>query len=151
LVGWLLAARFSVGQVFAGYLGYLGAIPIALGLRMLVDLLRRHARKIGAPSSPAMQSVAVSGIVLTTLSNGVDSVLVFAPLLADSLLNVGVTIAIAFMLMVYLRFELAKYATTRAKRVKVLKTAGEWVAPIVMIFVVLYILDNTVADVVVGS
>lgn len=176
LVGWLLGAQCSVGRIFAGYmlgmsmilvvsgliglvgyvvpaeyLGYLGAIPIALGLKMLVDLWRRRERKTGGTSSPAMQNVAVGGIVLTTLSNGVDSVLVFAPLLADSLLNVDLTIAIAFMIMVCLWFELAKYATTHAKRVKVLSTAGEWVAPIVMILVGLYILDNTATDMFPGS
>ena len=141
-----------VGYIFpVSYLGYLGAIPIVLGLHMLVALWRRRGREHSATSGLATHSIAAGGIALTMLSNGVDSMMVFAPLLADSRMNVDLTIAVAFMLMVYLWFELAKYATTHAKRVSALRTAGEWVAPIVMIFVGLYILDNTATDVFPGS
>jgi cadmium resistance protein CadD (predicted permease) len=176
LVGWLLAARLSVGKIFAGYflgmscvlaasitiglagnlipveyLRYLGAIPITLGLKMLFDLWRERGRDGAADASPGMQSAAVGGIFLTQLSNGTDSVLVFAPLLADSSMNIDFMIAVAFMLMVFVWFALAQYATTHAKRISVLTTVAQWVAPIVMIVVGWYIFDNTVTDMVPGS
>ena len=145
LIGWLLAARFSVSQIFAGYvigmsfilaasvmiglvgnllpvefLRYLGAIPIAIGLKMLVELWRGRGSETDTNSSPAMQRVAVGGIFLTQLSNGTDSVLAFAPLLADSHMNVDLAIAVAFMLMVCVWLALAQYAMTHAKRVNAL-------------------------------
>ena len=85
------------------------------------------------------------------MSNGTDSVLAFAPLLADSRMNIDLAIVVAFMLMVCVWFALAKYATTHAKRFNALTTWGQWVAPIIMIFVGLYIFDNTVTDMVPGS
>jgi len=176
LVGWLLLARISVRQVFIGYLigmslilavslvvglvgyffptdylGYLGAIPIALGLKMLVDLRRRPDSETEIASAPAFAGAAIGGIALTTLSNGVDSVLVFAPLLADSNSNVDLAIAISFLFMVCLWFRLALYATSHASRVSALRAAGEWLAPIIMIIVGLYILDNTITDITPGS
>ena len=176
LVGWLLAARISTRQVFTGYfigmslvlsisiligligyffpteyLGYLGAIPIALGIKMLVDLWRRRDDETGAASAPAIPGAAIGGIALTMLSNGVDSVLVFAPLLADSNTKIDLAIAVAYLLMVCLWFKLAIYATTHASRVNALRVAGEWIAPIVMIIVGLYILDNTATDIIPGS
>jgi len=176
LVGWLLAARLPVGKIFAGYflgmslilvasivvglagnlfpveyIRYLGAIPITLGLKMLFDLWRERGRDSDADSSPGMQRIAVSGIFLTQLSNGTDSVLAFAPLLADSRMNIDFIIAIAFMLMVLAWFALAQYATTHAKRVSALTSVAQWVAPIVMIVVGWYIFDNTATDMVPGS
>ncbi len=141
-----------VGYIFpTEYLGYLGAIPIVLGMKMLADKWRRRSGETEAVLAPAIPGAAAGGIVLTMLSNGVDSVLVFAPLLADSNANVDLMIAIAFFLMVGLWFRLAIYATTHASRVSALQVAGEWIAPIVMIIVGLYILDNTITDITPGS
>lgn len=176
LVGWLLAARISTRQVFAGYLvgmsliliisvviglagyffpteylGYLGSIPILLGMKMLADLWRRRDGETGVASASTIPGAAASGIALTMLSNGVDSVLVFAPLLADSNANIDILIAVAFLLMVCLWFKLAIYATSHASRVSAIQAAGEWLAPIVMIIVGLYILDNTITDITPGS
>jgi cadmium resistance protein CadD (predicted permease) len=141
LVLMLSVAIGLVGYIFpTEYLGYLGAIPIALGIKMLADKWRRRNGGTEAVLAPA-----------TMLSNGVDSVLVFAPLLADSNANVDLAIAAAFLLMVCLWFRLAIYATTHASRVSTLQAAGEWIAPIVMIIVGLYILDNTITDITPGS
>jgi len=176
LVGWLLAARLSVGKIFTGYvlgmsfilvasimiglagnfipveyIRYLGAIPITIGLKMLFDLWRDRGRNSAADARPGKQGVAVGGIFLTQVSNGTDSVLAFAPLLADSRMTIDFMIAIAFMLMVFAWFALAQYATTHAIRISALTTVAQWVAPIVMIVVGCYIFDNTATDMVPGS
>jgi cadmium resistance protein CadD (predicted permease) len=152
LVLMLSVAIGLVGYIFpTEYLGYLGAIPIALGIKMLADKWRRRNGETEAVLAPAIPGAAVGGIALTMLSNGVDSVLVFAPLLADSNANVDLAIAAAFLLMVCLWFRLAIYATTHASRVSTLQAAGEWIAPIVMIIVGWYILDNTITDITPGS
>ena len=176
LVSWLLAAQLSARQIFTGYaigmtlvlvvsmviglagnliplnlLGYLGVIPITLGLKMLVELLRRRDRTTDTTSGIALQGTAIGAIALTMLSNSVDSILVFAPLLADSQQHIDIWIAVAFLLMVFLWFKLAMYATTHARQIDALRTVGEWVAPIVMVVVGLYILDNTATDILPGS
>ena len=174
VIGWILAARLSPRQIFAGYvfsmsavlgiamifgiagyffpaqyMGYLGVIPVLLGVRMMADLWRQPdgRQSIG----PDHTTLALPGMILTLLSNSVDSVLVFAPFVADSNPEADILIAIAFMSMVFLWFGLALYASKHARRINALKKAGEWIAPLIMIIVGLYILDNTLTDVMPGS
>ncbi len=177
LVGWQLAGSTPMRQLFAGYalgmlgvlvlavliglvgflfpieyLGYLGAVPILLGIRLL---LQKSAAEPAAPDQAAgtgKNNDAVSAgagvltLASTQLSNGVDTVLVFAPLLADSRLIFDAEIAGLFVLLVVLWFGLARLLGTRASKLPVLARLGGWLAPLVMIGVGVYILVNTATD-----
>jgi len=85
------------------------------------------------------------------LSNGVDTILVFAPLFADSLLQVDFSIAVAFLVSAIAWYLLAAYIGQGARQVEAIARYGAWLAPLVMIVLGLYILDNTVTDLVAGS
>ena len=175
LVGWLLSGSMSRSSIFAGYilgmlavlaiafglglvsylmpvqyLGYLGVIPILLGLKMLVELRRDTAadREAIDASRHVATGAAIAAVALTQLSNGVDTVLVFAPLLADSRMDVDLMIIGSFVLMVVGWCGLANGLTLHAKRVQSLTSTGRWLAPVVMIAVGIYILSNTATDMV---
>ncbi len=172
LVGWQLAKTGSTLQLFAGYalgmlgvlllavllglvgylfpieyLGYLGVIPMLLGIRLLLANFRGVEPVDSPPPQSALDAgTGVAALASTQLSNGVDTVLVFAPLLADSQLIFDAEIAGLFLLLVVAWFGLARFLGEHALKLPVLERLGRWLAPLVMIGVGLYILGNTATD-----
>jgi cadmium resistance protein CadD (predicted permease) len=145
LLGMLAVLALAVVVGLAGYLfpleylGYLGIIPIFVGVKSLL-----------ARQPEVVESSALSGstyaVAATQLSNGVDTVLIFAPLLADSLLEFDAVIALLFLLMIPLWFGLAQLLCRHVERIPGVARVGRWLAPAVMIMVGFYILSNTATD-----
>jgi cadmium resistance protein CadD (predicted permease) len=175
LVGWLLTGRTRRGQVLAGhllgmlcllllsfgfglgaelfpvrYVGALGIVPILLGLKGLWDLLRAHGRGESVVATASGKALPVS-IASTQVANGVDTVLVFGPLLADSQRGVDLLMIGGFGVMAAVWYGLARLLERHAARLTLLERYGHWVAPIVLIAVGVYILDNTLTDVMPGD
>lgn len=173
LVGWLLAGRGRNRQILGGhllgmltilgltvafglganllpleYVGYLGVIPVSLGLKGLYDLSRNSS---DAKDDAVSEHIAPLSIAATQVANGVDTVLVFGPLLADSESKIDLVVVIGFVLMTFAWFGLARFLERHASRLTILDRYGHWVAPIVLILVGLYILDNTSTDVLPGN
>lgn len=128
------------------YIGFLGVIPLLVGLNMIYEMIRR-------PNGEQVEAavVSVGSMVTLQVSNGVDTILVFAPLFADSLIHVDYSIAIAFLISSIAWFLLATTLGQSARRIEAIARYGNWLAPAVMIILGLYILDNTVTDLVAGS
>jgi cadmium resistance protein CadD (predicted permease) len=173
LVGWLLAGRGRNRQILVGhllgmltilvltvafgmganllpveYVGYLGVIPVSLVLKGLYDLSRSRS---DTKDDAVREHVAPLSIAATQVANGVDTVLVFGPLLADSESNIDLVVVIGFVAMTFAWFGLARFLEHHASRLTILERYGHWVAPIVLIIVGLYILDNTSTDVLPGN
>jgi cadmium resistance protein CadD (predicted permease) len=167
LVSWQMGGSSGSGRLFAGYglgmigvltlavllglVGYLfpleylallGVVPIALGVKVLFDEWRsRGGEAVAAASGATMIAVAA-----TQLSNGVDTILVFAPLLADSQVVFDVEIAVLFLLMIPVWFGLSRMIGRQAGRLQAIQRWGRWLAPLVMIGVGIYILTDTATD-----
>jgi cadmium resistance protein CadD (predicted permease) len=124
-------------------IGYLGVIPIGLGLYSLLVQLRGPAGPAEAPAS----SGAALGVAATLVANSVDSIIVFAPMIADSKASLDPFIALAFLVVAAAWFWMAKVASQHASRLDVLTRAAGWLAPPIMIYVGIYILMNTATDV----
>jgi cadmium resistance protein CadD (predicted permease) len=84
------------------------------------------------------------------VANGVDTVLVFGPLFADSSETFDVQILIGFVTMAFVWFGVARFLGNHAARITVIDRYGHWVAPIVMIIVGIYILSDTRTDLLPG-
>ncbi len=174
LVGWMLSGRVPRHHIFMGYsvgmalllavtiglgfssnlmpvqyLGYLGVIPVLLGVKMLFDLWRNTNVDIDDLQAPGQKS-SIIAIASTQLANGVDTILVFSPLLADSSGDIDYVIVSSFTVMVAVWFGVARLLALHASRLKYVTLAGQWIAPVVMILVGIYILDNTATDLVAG-
>ncbi len=175
LTSWLLAARGRSRQILIGHLlgmfvllalsfgfglaaslvpiewiGFLGVIPIAMGLMGLRQLrygLSRTGSGIDATGVPQSGLALPLSIAMTQVANGVDTILVFGPLLADSKLTIDFVILVGFLVMTFLWFGLARILGSHAARFKVIGRYGQWIAPIVMIIVGIYILNDTRTDV----
>ena len=176
LVAWLVEGRGNLRRVRMGYglgmlvvlvvcmlfglgsasipdqwIGYLGILPISLGLRGLYLLVRdRNAATLddGINAGNAAHPLSIAG---TQLANGSDTALVFGPLIADSEFGLDVAMIAGFIVMSALWFRLARFLESRASKIRVLERYGHWIAPIVLIVVGLYILDNTQTDIIPGD
>lgn len=126
------------------YLGYLGIIPVLLGLKMLAE---RFQANEAVSEKKALSSVAVATALF---ANSVDTILVFAPLLADSAASVDPLIAASYVLVAGAWFAVAWWFSRNVARLARVTMIAQWVAPLIMIAVGLYILDNTATDVVAG-
>jgi cadmium resistance protein CadD (predicted permease) len=170
LVGWRLAGRGRPGQLLAGHLlgmiallllasvfglgaklipvhwiGVLGVVPILIGSLELYRLFRaRGNQEARADSHNGRGFVFV--VATTQVANGVDTVLVFGPLIADTAMGLDLFIALGFITMVLLWYALARFLETHASQLAFVERYGHWVAPVVLIVVGLYILDNTATD-----
>jgi cadmium resistance protein CadD (predicted permease) len=175
LVGWLLGGRGRSRPVFIGhllgmlavlllslafglganlipfrYVGYLGVIPLGLGLKGLYALFRKGAES-DATSNGTTTPTTPLAIAATQVANGVDTVLVFGPLLGDSNSGVDFMLVGGFAIMTLVWFRLARFLEYHASRLVVLERYGHWISPMVLILVGLYILADTVTDVLVGQ
>ncbi|MBW2291593.1 MAG: cadmium resistance transporter [Deltaproteobacteria bacterium] len=141
----LLANLFS-----ASYVGYLGVIPVALGLRGLYLLSRTSDETDLSHAGESLQVVPLS-IAATQVANCVDTVMVFGPLFADSKRGVDLIMIVGFIAMIFVWFGMARLFESQVARFTILERYGHWVSPIVLIVVGLYILDNTSTDVLLGE
>ena len=175
LVGWMLSGRVPRLQIFMGYaagmalllvvttvlsfssnlipvqyLGYLGIIPILAGAKMLFDLWRNASVDDVDELQASGANASVVAIASTQLANGIDTILVFSPLLADSSGAIDYLIVSCFIVMVGVWFGFARFLTFHASQLNWVTIAGRWITPMVMILVGIYILDNTATDLVAG-
>ena len=175
MVGWMMSGKIPRTTILAGYvlgmlgvllvsyamgllsylvpiqfLGYLGVVPIGLGFKMLWDLWRStpHEDDFDLNSAGTGSMALILAIALTQLSNGVDTVLVLSPALADSLEGVDRVIIGSFAVMVGVWFGFAGWLSHHAQRIGLITKIGSWLAPFVMITVGIYILADTATDVV---
>jgi len=173
LVGWMLGRRESAGQILVGYalatiavllaswllglsagvlplnyVGYLGLVPILLGVKMLVQQIRGRAETLVGTIAQDLSFLAVA---TTLFTNSADTMLVFSPLLADSETGTDHVIILAYIAVATIWFLLAHFLSRHAARLHGISVVAQWFAPLIMIVVGFYILDNTITDVVPGS
>lgn len=133
----------SSNAIPVGFIGYLGVIPIGLGVWSLVGQFRGSQQgEVDAGTGAAF------GIGATLTANSVDSIIVFAPLLADSQTVIDAYIASTFIVVAAVWYWMAKFASQRAAKLDVVTKIAGWLAPFIMIFVGIYILMNTSTDVI---
>ena len=146
IASWALALSANVIPV--EYVGYLGLLPMLLGLKLLLDLIRHRTSEGIGPADAKTSSLAIA---VTLFANSVDTMLVFAPLLADSNNEADFRIVAAYLLVGVVWFGLAQFFSRHARRMQSIVATAQWIAPLVMIAVGFYILNNTATDVIPGS
>jgi cadmium resistance protein CadD (predicted permease) len=169
LVSWMLAGKISFVGIARGYatatiavlaisiilglsssvipiesIGYLGVIPIGFGIYTLIGQVRG-----GSPQADAdTGNGAAFGIAATLTANSTDSIIIFSPMLADSQTIIDLYISSVFVVVAAAWFWMAKVASQRAAKLDAVTRAAGWIAPLIMIYVGIYILMNTATDVV---
>jgi len=175
LVTWLLSGRGAPRQILAGYVlgmssllvvacafglgaaivperyvGYLGIIPITLGLKGIYERVWA-GDTAGTEARPTARGAVVASIAMAQIANGVDTVLVLGPILADSEFGIDLAMIGGFVFMVFVWFGLARFLESHASRITAIERYGHWISPIVLIVIGFYILDNTATDILPGD
>lgn len=147
----VLIISLLLGQISAvlpvQYIGYFGLVPIVLGLRMLLANFRHDPE---TQDKTGQAHLGVIGLAATLFSNSVDTILVLAPLLIDSKSGIDLAIGISYTVIVPVWFALSYFLHHHAARLRWISNAARWLAPLIMITVGAYIIDNTMTDIVAG-
>ena len=170
LISWMLAGKIPFAGIASGYamatiavlvssvilglssnaipvelIGYLGILPIGLGIYSLIGQFRGGSRQAAGANTG---HGAALGVAVTLLVNSADSVLVFSPMLADSMAIIDLFIVSAFVVVAAAWFWMAKVASQHAAKLDAVTNVAGWIAPLIMIYVGIYILMDTATDVI---
>lgn len=169
LVSWMLAGKISSAGIAKGYaiatvavlaisfllglssnvipielIGYLGVIPIGLGIYTLIGQIRGVSQQ---DDSDAGNGAAL-GVAATLLANSADTIIIIFPMLADSQAIIDLYIVSAFVVAAAAWFWMAKIASQQAAKLDAVTRVAGWIAPLIMIYVGVYILMDTATDVI---
>ena len=148
IIGAISVAVGEVGDFIpVTYLGYLGVVPIMLGITALIRLARgtQSGEASSFATSTSSRAIFVT-VVLTQLSNSADSIITFSALFADSLDATDYLIAPTFLAMSVIFAWLAYYLQNHRSLSQVLDRYGHYLTPFILILVGFYILANTASD-----
>ena len=144
----LVAARLA-DVLPTHMLGYLGVVPLAMGLHRLGQLLVRSPADPGIPGPPA--ALGVAGVVALTLANGADTLGVFLPLFAETPEPLTFVLAGTLIVTAMLWVALAGWVSGHPWVRLSLSRAERWLVPTLLIGVGLYILLNSPTDTLPGE
>jgi len=145
VVGRLAAALAH--QAPSGLIGYLGVVPLVLGVKQLFDLGRRRGLHETQSVRPPSSWSGASAVALITLAASADSLVTFAAIFADTRPPLGLVVLAAAVLtaaaLAVAARRLVKYTNLGRK----LSQIGPYVLPFLLIAIGLFILADTPTDV----
>ena len=127
------------------WLGYLGLVPLSLGLWFAIRLLIGSGRQ----EEPGLGDVE-GGFISTigvTLASSVDSVIVYTVLFADTRATLDLPILATIVVCAALWVAAAQYAVEHRTIRELTRRSAPYLVPVLMILLGLYILLDTPTDV----
>lgn len=128
LVAVSMLAAIGLSSVPERWIGLLGLVPIALGLRALV-LVRRTAPGEGVPATVS----GVAGVTALTLADGADNVSVYIPLFRQAGAGAALTYVLVFAVLVGVWCAVARSVADRRPLVSLIERVGHWLVPVLYI------------------
>ncbi|GHJ48770.1 cadmium transporter [Catellatospora sp. TT07R-123] len=124
------AAALGLAVVPGRWVGLLGLVPLALGVRTLL----RHRAGDGqdGPAVPARTAWAVAGV---TVANGADNIAVYTPVLRTAGLGAGIVIVAVFALLTAVWCLAGSWLGGHRHVVALLEKAGHRLVPAVFILI----------------
>jgi cadmium resistance transport/sequestration family protein len=121
------------------WVGLLGLVPVALGVRSLVTAFIRRSAAPGdhAPPSPAHGLLSVAGL---TIANGADNVSVYTPLFRTFDVTQTLATLAVFAVMPAVWCVAASWLGTHESVIAIVERHGRWVVPALFILLGLLIL-----------
>ena len=133
------------------YLGFLGFIPISIGLVGLIQFRRGAEEAITENGVSLGNGTSIFfAALLSQLGNGADTVATFAALFADSTAAADVLIALCILVMSILFVMVAIYAVRHPALSKWIERYANRLMPYILIIVGAYIVANTATDLLPG-
>ncbi|MFI7190007.1 cadmium resistance transporter [Nocardia nova] len=137
LVGISLAASAGLQAIPDRWVGLLGLVPVAFGLRGLWQL-----RGSNGAAHPALATTA-TGIAALTFANGADNIGVFTPLFRSLSLVGALLTSVGFLVLVGVWCAAGALLGTHRAVVATLGRVSHWLVPMVFIVIGVLILTTT--------
>jgi len=128
LVAVSLVVSVGLAAVPDRWIGLLGVIPIALGVRGLV-----RARTIRSDGPTAAAVTGATGVVALTLANGADNVSVYIPLFRQAGPGTTGLYVLVFAVLVGVWCIAARAVAGQKPLIRLVERVGHWLVPIVYI------------------
>ena len=133
------------------YLGFLGVIPISMGLFSLWKLFGKvEVEDVSSVIDTHSGMAVFVTLIATQLSNSADSIVTFSALFADSTDAADYLIAPTFLAMTLVFSGVAYYSLKHHRLSQFVNRYGKYVTPFILILVGWYIFSNTGSDLVPG-
>jgi cadmium resistance protein CadD (predicted permease) len=131
-------------------IGFLGIVPMAIGIRRLVQILRQRAVKVATTAVPTKPAVInrsylyFLAVAAITFSNGGDNIGIYTPLFAqyNSIIQVT-TLILVFLVMTAVWCAAAYYLVNHPFIASRVDRIGHIILPFVLIGLGVYILAQT--------
>jgi cadmium resistance protein CadD (predicted permease) len=145
MIALLMVAAVLADFVPTLWLGWLGLIPLALGLRELVRLRARvaGADATGADALPPIGAVGIAGVLL---AHSGDSFGALAPLFAETRRGLLPLIAAVVLVLTLLACALARWIVSHPRVGPAIRSVAPRLVPFVLIAVGLYVLTDSPTD-----
>lgn len=119
------------------WVGFLGLIPLAIGIYGLVRTLRRQDDD---DEDDAISAVGLLGVAGITIANGADNISLYTPVFRTSPVQDTVVTIIVFLVLVAAWCLIARFIGTSKTVSELLERVEHWLVPAVFIGLGLYIL-----------
>jgi cadmium resistance transport/sequestration family protein len=119
------------------WVGFLGLVPLAIGLHGLIRTLRRRDDD---EDESAIRAGGLLGVAGITIANGADNISIYTPVFRTSPISDTIATIVVFLILVGVWCLAARFVGTNKKVTEVLERIEHWLVPAVFIGLGLYIL-----------
>jgi len=137
-------ATFIADVLPASTLGYLGFVPISIGVYLLFASSTSDDDTTGATTG----ATTWPAITALLLANSSDTIFALGPLFAESEDSARIGLVAGFVVIAAIWLVLILTVSSRVARSTTLGRLGHWLAPWMMILIGLYVLSDTATDLV---
>ena len=142
LVGISVVAAAGLTIVPDKWVGFLGLIPLAIGIYSLVRTLRRRGDD-DDDDDDAISAVGLLGVAGITIANGADNISLYTPVFRTNPVQDTVVTIIVFLVLVAVWCLIARFIGTSKTVSELLERVEHWLVPAVFIGLGLYILIDS--------
>lgn len=137
LVGVSVLAALGLTLVPDEWVGWLGLLPLGIGVFGLIRFLRRRGEEKEEGAISAVGLLSVAGI---TIANGADNIAIYTPIFRTMAPQDTVVTIIVFLILVAVWCALGRVVGTHPKVIETLEKIEHWLVPAVFIGLGLFIL-----------
>lgn len=120
------------------WVGLLGLVPLALGLRGLIGAVRG-----GAGDDPPVAAGTAPAVAGVTIANGADNIAVYTPVFRTLGTAGSVTMVLVFAVLIALWCAAASWLGSHRRIIALVERHGHWLVPLVFIAIGLVILIDS--------
>lgn len=135
LVAVSAAAAIGLKSIPDRWVGLLGIVPLALGVRGLIEAIRARAE-----DEPPPAAMGVVSVIAVTIADGGDNVAVYTPMFRASSFGSSVVTVAVFAVLVAVWCLAGSWVGSHLGIISVIKRFGRWIVPAVFILIGVVIL-----------